>query len=96
MQIPNGSKLLFIGDSITDAGRDEMGEPMPTSPEQGLGSSYVNLINATILIDTQAQFDRVTKHIHPMVITWDRIHPATTGHMILAQGFLRAVGFDAP
>jgi lysophospholipase L1-like esterase len=218
MMIPDHSTLLFIGDSITDAGRDETGELTPWSPELGLGTGYVNLVNATlqeampaagiriinrgisgntildldarwdvdvinfnpdwlsvmvgindvwrqfdtplrnethvlpgvyektfdqlltrtrpllkglvlmtpymvepnksepmrarmdeygaivrklakkhdaVLIDTQAEFDRVTTHIHPMAIAWDRIHPAATGHMILAQGFLKAVGFGA-
>jgi lysophospholipase L1-like esterase len=218
MLIPDHSTLLFIGDSITDAGRDETGEPTPWEPQLGLGSGYVNLVNAAlqesapsagirvinrgisgntvldlaarwendvinfnpdwlsvmigindvwrqfdtplrnevhvipgvyektfdqlltrtrpllkglvlmtpymvepnksdpmrarmdeygvivrglarkhdaILVDTQAGFDRVTEHIHPMTIAWDRIHPGTTGHMVLARSFLRAVGFNA-
>lgn len=215
MLIPDNSTLLFIGDSITDAGRDEIGEPTPWNPALGLGGGYVNLVNAmlqevnpasniriinrgvsgntvrdlaarwdadvinfkpdwlsvmigindvwrqfdtplrsevhvfadeyektldellsltrkrvaglvlmtpymvepnksdpmrarmdeygtivrklaqkhdAILIDTQAEFDRVAAHIHPMAIAWDRIHPGTTGHMVLARSFLRAVG----
>ena len=45
-----------------------------------------------ILVDVQAAFDRVCKHRHPMEISWDRIHPATFGHMVIARAWLEAVG----
>jgi lysophospholipase L1-like esterase len=48
MKIQAGSKLLFIGDSITDAGRAESGETTPWTPQVGLGHGYVNLVNAMI------------------------------------------------
>ncbi len=41
MLIPAKSKLLFIGDSITDCGRER-----PVGEGDGLGSGYVSLINA--------------------------------------------------
>ncbi len=41
MLIPAKSKLLFIGDSITDCGRER-----PAGEGDGLGSGYVSLINA--------------------------------------------------
>jgi len=214
MQIPANSKLLFIGDSITDAGRSEGGEVTPWSPMVGLGSGYVNLINALIeaerpdlkiriinrglsgntildlenrwksdvldyepdwlsvmigindvwrqfdtplkrethvdperyektlrkllnetkprlsglilmspfiieshkgdamrelmdaygvivkavaeefgavFVDTQAAFDRVLEHRHPASLAWDRIHPGTAGHMVIAREFLKQV-----
>jgi MinD-like ATPase involved in chromosome partitioning or flagellar assembly len=28
-----------------------------------------------ILVDTQAGFDRMLKHMHPMALAWDRVHP---------------------
>jgi len=34
----------------------------------------------------------VLKHLHPMTIAWDRVHPNRIGHMVLAQAFLKAVG----
>lgn len=48
MRLPPESKLLFIGDSITDAGRDPSGELTPWSVETGLGKGYVNLVNALL------------------------------------------------
>lgn len=50
MRIKSGSKLLFIGDSITDAGRSESGETTPWDVHLGLGKGYVNLVNALLSI----------------------------------------------
>jgi lysophospholipase L1-like esterase len=41
LKIESGSKLLFIGDSITDAGR---ARPVGESPFGGHGTGYVNII----------------------------------------------------
>ena len=46
-----------------------------------------------LLVDTQASFDAVLTHLHPMALAWDRVHPTRTGHMILARAFLQAVGY---
>lgn len=46
-----------------------------------------------ILVDTQAAIDRVLNELHPMSLAGDRVHPNTTGHLILAQAFLKAVDF---
>lgn len=50
--------------------------------------------HGTLLVDTQAAFDRVLKHIYPATLAWDRIHPTITGHMVLARAFLKAMEFD--
>jgi lysophospholipase L1-like esterase len=47
-----------------------------------------------IFVDTQAAFDQLLLHIHPAAVAWDRVHPNTTGHMLLAKAFLEAVGFQ--
>ncbi len=41
MHIEPNSKLLFIGDSITDCGRER-----PIGQDDGLGNGYVSLVNA--------------------------------------------------
>jgi lysophospholipase L1-like esterase len=50
--------------------------------------------NGTLFVDTQAAFDDVLKHMHPMTLAWDRVHPNQTGHMILAKAFLNAIGYQ--
>jgi len=47
-----------------------------------------------IFVDTQAAFDAVTSHLHPMALAWDRVHPGTPGHMVIARAFLNAVGYE--
>lgn len=48
----------------------------------------------TLFVDTQAAFDRVLTHLYAATLAWDRVHPGTAGHMILARTFLGAIGFD--
>jgi lysophospholipase L1-like esterase len=43
-------------------------------------------------LNTQAAFDAVLAHVHPMSLAWDRVHPQPAGHMILARAFLGALG----
>jgi len=217
MSISENSTLLFIGDTITAAGRSDTGNPIPFAPPLGLGFGYVNLVNAwletqrpelrirvinrgvdgntvvdlrerwtrdvlehrpnwlsiltgisdvwrhfdtplkteshvdparfesilreliektiakldglilmapycveknpademrrkmdtygntvrtlaeeykAIFVDTQAGFDRLLEHRHPVAIARDRIHPGTAGHLVNAKAFLSALGFD--
>jgi len=49
-----------------------------------------------ILVDTQAGFDRMLKHMHPMAIAWDRVHPNSSGHGQIAKCFLEAIGAWLP
>ncbi len=46
---------------------------------------------SAILVDTQAEMDELLTNMHPMSLCWDRVHPSLTGHMALAQAFMRAV-----
>ena len=47
-----------------------------------------------IFVDTQAAFDAVLTHMHPVALALDRIHPTHVGHMILARAFLQALGYE--
>jgi lysophospholipase L1-like esterase len=46
-----------------------------------------------VLVDTQAAFDRVLTEVHPMTLAGDRVHPALTGHLIIALAFLSALDY---
>lgn len=47
-----------------------------------------------VLVDTQAAFDVVLKHTTPDEWANDQIHPNGPGSAVIAQAFLRAVGFE--
>jgi len=47
-----------------------------------------------VLVDTQAAFDAVLRHLYPAALAWDRVHPTPAGHMVLARAFLDAMEFD--
>lgn len=51
MRIKSNSKLLFLGDSITDAGRSPAGESAPWPGDAGLGRGYVDLVHAHLQVN---------------------------------------------
>jgi lysophospholipase L1-like esterase len=56
-KLPPGGKLLFIGDSITDAGRDAQSEITPWNVSTSLGIGYVSMVQA--LLDVADPFSRI-------------------------------------
>jgi lysophospholipase L1-like esterase len=74
-------------------------EPNRSDPMRKRMDEYAEIVrglvrrNDAVLVDTQAAFDEALKHQHPMSLAWDRVHPNTTGHMIIAVAFLKAIGF---
>ena len=47
-----------------------------------------------IFVDTQSAFDELLGHMHSNAIAWDRVHPNTIGHSIIARAFLNAIGVN--
>ena len=45
-----------------------------------------------VFVDTQAAFDIVLKSKYSAVYGWDRVHPTSAGHMVLAKAFLSETG----
>lgn len=48
----------------------------------------------THYVDVQDAFDDVLSHFHSSYFAWDRVHPNTAGHMLIAKAFLTGIGFD--
>lgn len=49
--------------------------------------------HGAIGVNTQAAFDEALQHQYSAALSWDRVHPNTTGHMLIARAFLDAIGF---
>lgn len=49
--------------------------------------------NRTVVVDTQAAFDKALKIHYPGNLAWDRVHPNQVGHMILAKAYVDALDF---
>jgi lysophospholipase L1-like esterase len=47
--------------------------------------------HGAVFVDTQAAFDRYLLCNSSMRMTWDRVHPNLTGHLMIAQAFVDAV-----
>lgn len=89
---PMVSKIIlmtpfFIEPNKSDAMRQRMDE---------YGSIVKKLAKYAdaLVVDVQAAFDDVLRHVHPAALAWDRIHPNQTGHMIIARAWLKAVGYQ--
>lgn len=71
------------------------GDPMRQMMDRyGAVVEEIAATNDAVFINTQAAFDTVLEHLHPMAIAWDRIHPTLVGHTVLARAFLNAVGYE--
>jgi lysophospholipase L1-like esterase len=72
-------------------------EPNRSDPMRTMMDAYGEVVRKlaikhhAVLVDTQAAMDALLQHVHPMSLCWDRIHPSLTGHMVLAQTFMKAV-----
>jgi len=47
----------------------------------------------TIYVDTQKAFDEMLSHYYSGYFAWDRIHPNSSGHLVIAKTFLNEIGF---
>jgi lysophospholipase L1-like esterase len=89
--LPNLKGLILMTPYYIDANPDDpMRIMMDAYGERMKGLAKKH---KAILVDTQIGFDNMLKHMHPMGLAWDRIHPNTSGHAQLAKCFLEAVDF---
>lgn len=77
---------FMIDDNKNDAMRKKM-------DEYRFAMKEIAQKHGAIFVDVQAAFDEFLKYYHSYALTLDRIHPNLTGHMIIANEFLKAVGF---
>lgn len=47
-----------------------------------------------IYVDAQAEMDRYFQHYPAISMSWDRVHPSHTGHMLIARAMLKAIEFE--
>lgn len=75
-------------------------EPNKSEPMRAMMDKYGAAMKSVaerhqaIFVDTQAAFDEAMKHIHPLTLAMDQVHPSQMGHAILARAFLSAVGYE--
>lgn len=76
-----------------------MVEPNRADPMRATMERYAAVVrnlamrHDAVFVDTQAAFDEVLEHLHPMALAWDRIHPTQVGHMVIARALLNGLGY---
>jgi lysophospholipase L1-like esterase len=74
-------------------------EPDRAEPQRARTDRYAAVVRQVaadldaILVRTQKAFDRVLAHSGPTDWATDRIHPELAGHAVIAQEYLRAIGW---
>lgn len=74
-------------------------EPNRADPMRARMDEYGGIVKSlaaqhgTLCVDTQAAFDDVLQSYYPATLSWDRVHPSLTGHMVIARAFLNALDF---
>lgn len=74
-------------------------EPNRADPMHAMMDRYGGAVReiaakyGAVLVDTQAAFDAVLRELHPYALAADRVHPNLTGHLVLANAFLKGVGY---
>jgi lysophospholipase L1-like esterase len=73
-------------------------EPDRTEPMRRRMDEFGNILrelaglHAATFVDTQQAFDAVLRHVHPMRLANDRVHPNWAGHVIIARAFIASLG----
>lgn len=89
--LPHIKGLILIAPYFIEPDRQE---PMRAMMDRyGAAMKKLATKYSAVFVDTQAAFDVVLQHIHPMAIAGDRVHPNPSGHAIIARALLQAIDF---
>lgn len=72
-------------------------ETNPLDPMRTMMIEYARVVQElaekydAIYVDLQSAFEVVLAHQHPYYIAQDRIHPELSGHMVIANEFMKAI-----
>ena len=70
-------------------------DPMRRRMDQyGAAVKEISEQYGTLFLDVQALFDHLFTYMHSANVAWDRVHPNAIGHMLIARGLLKLLGFD--
>lgn len=75
-------------------------EPNRSDPMRARMDQYGTVVKrlaekyGAILVDVQSAFDDYFRFYHPASIQWDRIHPNTVGHTLIAREILKQLDYQ--
>ncbi len=87
-----GCKLIIAEPYVIEA---DTSDPMRAQMDRyGLVARALASEFGAVNVQTQAAFDRALETTSPSDWADDRIHPNLAGHSVIAQAFLRAIGWE--
>lgn len=75
-------------------------EPLKQDPMRKRMDVYTEIVKklakeyGLMCVDLQSVFDKYLEVRHSSYITWDRVHPNQTGALLIADEFMKTVGFE--
>jgi len=88
---PTVKKIILISPFLSERDRSD--------PMMAMLLDYIAVVKriavdeSLLFVDTQAEFDRyIASGISPEALAGDRVHPSTTGAMVIARAFLKVCG----
>lgn len=88
----NGCRLIILEPYVIE--KDQANEQLVRTRELGQIARTLAGEFGAINVRTQEAFDAVLQHSRPEDWAADKIHPNLAGHAVIAQAFLREIGFE--
>lgn len=89
---PKVKAIYILGSFILEKKRSD---PMRMLAEKYAAmAKRMAIRQGLVYVDIQSAMDRFMDILPAEVLSKDRIHPNTSGHMIIAMAFLKAIGFS--
>ena len=85
-------QMVLISPFFMEGSRDDLMRKLAEEYSQ-VGRKLAEKYGA-VFVDAQSAFDEYLKHNYSAALSWDRVHPNLTGHMIVARAVLKALDFE--
>lgn len=89
-----GIRLLLLSPFFIESRKDDEMRKMTDECAAACREAAEKCGGSAIYVDVQADFDAYLRSRNSNDLSWDRVHPNPTGHMIIARAILKALQYD--
>ncbi|MDR1440211.1 MAG: SGNH/GDSL hydrolase family protein [Clostridiales bacterium] len=89
-----GIRLLLLSPVFIESRRDDEMRKMADECAAACKEAARKHSGTAIYVDVQSDFDAYLRSRNSNDLSWDRVHPNQTGHMIIARAILKAIEYD--
>jgi lysophospholipase L1-like esterase len=89
-----GIRLLLLSPIFIESRRDDEMRKMTDECAAACREAAAKCGGEAVYVDVQADIDAYLRSRNSNDLSWDRVHPNQTGHMIIARAVLNALQYD--